>query len=475
MRSRNSNWLLAVVVIGLSISGLSAQTKVEGFARGVVIDKVVSQADTNQTYALYLPSTYTPGRKFPILYCLDPGARGSLPVALFKNAAEKYEYIIVGSNNSRNGPNQSLSDIINVLWDDTHARFSIDEQRVYAAGFSGGARVAIALGYSLKGLIAGIIACSAGYPGNIKLSTPPPFVLFGTAGTDDFNQPEVDALDAALDKLKAPHQITFFAGGHEWPPAQLATAALAWMELQAIKTGRSPKDDVRVSKLFEQAVERARTFESTGDLYSAYRFYESLVEDFAGLRDVADSEKKVVELRSAKSVRETLNYEHGLGARQQKLAGEIQTIVLGLKSNQFIEDWSKLRSIIKDLKSQSRQADDSADRRIARRSLDQLVIGSFETAVAAHAQRDFRSAAFFLEVAIEVKPDDPGLLYTLARSYAAGARKKKAIETLKRAVSAGFCNVSRLQREADLGPLRNEAGYKEIEEELRKPGCQAKP
>jgi hypothetical protein len=54
-------------------------------------------------------------------------------VARFKDAAEKYGYIVVGSNNSRNGP-QPLSEIVRDLSADTHARFSIDDQRIYLAG-----------------------------------------------------------------------------------------------------------------------------------------------------------------------------------------------------------------------------------------------------------------------------------------------------------------------------------------------------
>src|SRR6267154_512970 len=107
---------------------------------GKIIEKVSISADPSQTFALYLPSSYTPSRKWPIIYGFDPGARGLMAVEHFKDAAEKYGYIVVGSNSSRNGPNVPLKEIIINLWQDTHARFQIDEQRVYSAGLSGGAR-----------------------------------------------------------------------------------------------------------------------------------------------------------------------------------------------------------------------------------------------------------------------------------------------------------------------------------------------
>ena len=77
--------------------------------------------------------------------------------------------------------------------------FSIDDQRVYLTGFSGGARVAISVAFWLKDLVAGVIACGAGFPTDVPTSSPRSFVLFAVAGTEDFNNPEVQSV--ALTKL----------------------------------------------------------------------------------------------------------------------------------------------------------------------------------------------------------------------------------------------------------------------------------
>ena len=50
---------------------------------GQVVEKVACARDPNETYALYLPSNYVSTRKWPILYALDPGARGRIPVERF--------------------------------------------------------------------------------------------------------------------------------------------------------------------------------------------------------------------------------------------------------------------------------------------------------------------------------------------------------------------------------------------------------
>src|SRR5207342_3233467 len=79
---------------------------------------------------------------------------------------------------------------------DLGRRFSIDAERLYLTGLSGGARVAmqVALG---KNNIAGVIASSAGYPDSQPRATVP-FPVFATAGTEDFNHLELRQLDRAL-------------------------------------------------------------------------------------------------------------------------------------------------------------------------------------------------------------------------------------------------------------------------------------
>src|SRR5215213_5363508 len=48
----------------------------EELPRGRVVERVATAKDLAQTYALYLPSNYSPARRWPVLYCFDPGARG---------------------------------------------------------------------------------------------------------------------------------------------------------------------------------------------------------------------------------------------------------------------------------------------------------------------------------------------------------------------------------------------------------------
>jgi hypothetical protein len=193
---------------------------------GVVNPKVEVRDHPGQTYALYVPSAYTPDRAWPVLYCLDPGARGAVPVERFAAAAEKAGVIVAGSNNSRNGPLPPAQEAINLMVADTHARLNLDDSRIFAAGLSGGAR--LALGWAMSAHIAGVVASSAGFP-NISVPKQIGFRIFFTTGYDDFNHDEIYRASRELAGRKIPHRFAEFEGGHEWLPASLTADALAYL------------------------------------------------------------------------------------------------------------------------------------------------------------------------------------------------------------------------------------------------------
>jgi len=59
-------------------------------------------------------------------------------------------------------------------------------------------------------------------------------------------------------------------------------------------------------------------------------------------------------------------------------------------------------------------------------------------------------------------PHEPEVHYNLACSYALLGEKKKAIETLRKAVILGYRDYSHMQEDPDLESLRNDEEFKEI-------------
>src|SRR5437763_12937756 len=109
---------------------------------GQVVDDVPCVEDPAQSYALFLPKAYTPDRAWPVIFAFDPGGRGRTPVERYQAAAEQYGFIVAGSNNSRNGSGE-IGRAVNAMSVDVQDRLHIDPRRIYLAGMSGGARVAL--------------------------------------------------------------------------------------------------------------------------------------------------------------------------------------------------------------------------------------------------------------------------------------------------------------------------------------------
>src|SRR5436190_15050801 len=108
----------ALTFVMLPSTIVSSESSTQSPVKGEIIQNVVCADNREQSYALYLPSTYTPERSWPILFALDPGAHGKTPVEHFKDAAEQYGWIIVGSNQSRNGPRERTIEAVNAVWRD---------------------------------------------------------------------------------------------------------------------------------------------------------------------------------------------------------------------------------------------------------------------------------------------------------------------------------------------------------------------
>lgn len=288
---------------------------------GTLRPNVVCAADRQQSYAVYLPADYTPDRPWPIIYAFDPGARGPVPVEIFRDAAERFGYIVAGSNNSRNGPWKIVEEAARAMVADTQRRFNIDRRRCYTTGFSGGARAACVVAQAFN--FAGVIACGAGLPEG-GLSRKANFVYFGAAGIEDFNYGEVQDATRAWAGRGRPQHFTVFAGGHAWFPAQVATASVVWIELQAMRTGLRARDDAFIRAGFDQQMQAATARSEPGQ---AFLDYVAIVADFAGLIDTAEPVARAAALKKTGSVRRFLSEEKRLYRRDARWREQLEVAI----------------------------------------------------------------------------------------------------------------------------------------------------
>lgn len=75
----------------------------------------------------------------------------------------------------------------------------------------------------------------------------------------------------------------------------------------------------------------------------------------------------------------------------------------------------------------------------------------------------------WVERALFIEPDDPSLLYNVACFYAQAGEIEKALDCLEMADLASMANVSWIENDADLDPLRDEPRFKRILESIPGP------
>ena len=420
--------------------------------KGEVLAQVACTSDANQTYALYVPRSFDPAKKIPVLFCFDPGARGRVPVERFKEAAEKFGWVVAGSNNSRNGPWDANATAIKAMVGDVTRHLPIDAKRIYVAGLSGGARVACQI--ALGGLAQGVIACSAGFPAS---ETPRKvgFAFFGTAGQTDFNHRELRRVDRELQDRKAVHRVVIFDGGHEWLPPALAVDALAWLELHAMRTGLRPADPAWIE---EQWASRTAAVPAAPAV-ETWRALQAVVVDFKGLAATETLERRARELAGSREVRDTLKAKRSADAKEESLIEELLAAA-------YEGTPSMVEKTIVDLQSKAKGTD-AAARMMATRVIQAVASNCSEAAREAQRVNDHERAASLLELATRLRPERTRAYLDLARARALQGDKKATLAALERAAAAGFRDAPALEREKAFDRWRNDAAFKAVLEKLR--------
>jgi predicted esterase len=358
--------MIAMLALGAGAPRAAAQA----LERGTTLERVECADDAAQTYALYLPSGYTPERGWSVIFAFHPAARGPLMVEKYRAAAEQYGYIVAASNNSRNGPHDVSAAAAQAMITDVGRRFSIDPRRVYLAGMSGGARVATGIALA-NTLIAGVIASSAGFPDS-RPRTKVPFAVFGTAGTEDFNYMEMRLLDR---RLSSAHFLVVFHGGHTLPPDDVAFDAVEWLELQAIRSGRRSRDEGLAARILEK---RRSRIAASSDVADTVYLLRALVEDFNGLRDVSAENRRLEGLLRQSDVKKALKSERESDDAEQRLLDEIFTLEAQLGDEARDAALMTLRDRLSRLSRKAADEADTPERSQARRVLRLITAGAAE-------------------------------------------------------------------------------------------------
>jgi predicted esterase len=431
------------------------------------VEKVACPSDPTQTYTLYLPSAYRSDRTWPLLFVFDPRGRGTLAAEVFRAAAERHGWIIASSNNTMSdGAWEPNGRALAAMWPDVRRAYAVDERRIYAAGFSGGATVAWVLSRSTEGGLAGIIAAGAPDPRDGS-ADPGKVAWFGAAGRHDFNFLPARQLDARMARAGLAHRLEFFDGGHQWLPPDLAMRAVSWLELRAMKDGLRTPDPARAAEIAGEDLARARALETAGHLTDAHRLYALVAADYAGWEGAAAAEARVRELDRDPALDRARRTEERADARENdQVAAAART--LGRLMGDDVPLSGELVNALEIRRLRDAAKGTSYEAGSAARVLETIFVqvsaylpGDFEQ------KKEFTRAIAALEIATAIFPDRPFPWVNLAAMRAQAGRKKPAIAALERAAEAGFRNAALLEEEPRLASLRGMPEFVRVLEKIR--------
>ena len=427
------------------------------------IANVTCASDAAQSYAVYLPSAYTPQKRWPIIYFFDPAGRGRRPLELYKDVAETYGFILVGSNNSRNFSSDQ-GKAVNAIWQDTHARLELDEHRSYASGFSGGARVAGAMALSgPPGQIAGVIAHGAGYPSG-KAGSKDTLPYFFAVGDQDFNWPEVINIRREREEQGSPYRVRVYAGRHQWAPAAVMEEAVQYMNLKAMQAGNLRPDVAFVDHLFDKARAEATEAEARKDPIEQLNSYRCLVADFSGLRDGKESAEKLTALQQSPGLKAALKGEREQMSEQLKVEQEISQKITSIADNSAADTPAlriEVRQQMGALGDQAKHSKNETKRLIAGRAFSGIFVGAMEDGQQQLAARHFEKAEAYFDIMRQVS-DDPCTVLLLADAHAAAGNRRLAIKDLGEAVRRGLKDRAIIESDPQLQSLKSEPEFQKL-------------
>jgi len=446
--------LIGILLISCSGTHSSKNKEIPELEKGKVISSVACVKNVSHTYAIYLPKAYVADKKYPLIICFDAHGSGYKPVELLQEQAEKYSYIIVGSNVSKNGiAMQANFEHYDILLDDLLTRFNIDKQRIYTCGFSGGSRVASTIAIS-KGGISGVIGCSAGFP-TVKDGIRQKFDFFGYAGNDDMNYAEMVALDRTLENSGFRHQLVVFNGTHDWPPKEYMAESIVWTELNAMKDVKKATDRAFISEQLASFDKQLTDIQKTGKAYEEYLLTKKIINYFKGLTDTKKYEDQLLVLQKNVTVQNAIKKEQTDENKEQIL----QQQYVGKLSSENIAWW---KGEVKRLDNFIATTKDETEKHLLKRVLEYLSLVLYSNCSSAYAQASYADAEHYIELYALIDPDNAEPEFMWAQIFARKKDIDQSILHLKKSADLGFKEKVRIDNDTIFLKLTNDKRFPEI-------------
>jgi len=406
--------------------------------QGTITDNQTGAHDSTLNYCYYLPKKYNGVDKFPVVFFLDPHAKGKLPLQHYAKLADEYGYIFIASNTIKNGLSAyEASRWMKELMNETKNRFTIDEKQLFASGFSGGAKLALIYTEQMPEII-GVIACGGSIP--INKDQRPNYYYAGITGNQDFNYLETQQTATVFDQQGFDYTSINFDGGHEWPPVESFEIGLIGLKIYSIKIKRAGKNEDWLDKVWQRMNDSITHFAESKDLINENIYLSQTQRWFYGLKNIQDIKKKSIALT------QNIDFRKHLQKKQKLIQNEVKLRAEFIRAIQLRNmDWWE-REIANMNKSINQNDKDIAQ--VSQRLLNYLSMASFMLVKTDLDDARLDEALKKLKIYQLVDTDNPDV-YLMYAHYFMQLEDYEAMNlNYKKAIDLGFADIESYKKDA---------------------------
>jgi hypothetical protein len=447
------------VILLFTVVSLSSQEN--KFAKGEIIDSINVNKAFNESFALYLPQQYEPSKLSAIIFIFDPAGRGKTGLKPFLKTADTHGYLLVCSNNTKNGPPDKNFEIVNRLFNKIFTVFNIDENRIYTSGFSGGARLASTIAV-LTNKIQGVVACGAGFsPNSNQLPNASGFSYAAIVGNEDMNYLEMTKTKAWLDKLNISNELFVYNNDHRWPSQDQVLQAFDWLELEAIKKRIIAIDKFKIKNIYIRNIIQAKNNKNPNDLVSVENAYKRILFTFKDYLNLDSINTKITQFAKNKKL---------IKAKQELISNFNEEKILTDKFyKRFNSDFNrKTRIDLKWWKSELRKIKNkmvtanAAKKKMYKRLLYKIFAMAIETVSLTNKVEHIDQSVFCYNVCILIYPKNPGPYFKQIENFINKNDETTALNYLEKLIKSGYKNFNAIKDYKPFKTLKNKRKFIEL-------------
>jgi hypothetical protein len=401
--------------------------------------------DVTNSYNIYLPAALSDTGVYPVLFFFDPHADGKLPVEKYKSLAEEWEFILVGSNYTKNGMDGNLAmNGANNLVNDVKSRFNVDPARIYLSGFSGGARVAGGLALQRMD-ITGVICCSATPPESVA-----PRGYVGVAGLGDMNYLEMKKFQAKQTGASL-GELIVFDGKHEWPPVITMENAMLMISLYQPGTAQSGDFNQMSDSLTANVLKQSDSLKNISCMleYNLLASVEQAEKNFSGVAQISERKKK---LDGSSCVKNDEQKWKEVETKENDLQLELQEAILA-------RDTAWWRS---NADSYFETTKTGAEKFMRQRLRGYTSLLCYTYCNQAFSMNNVHAAEKLVKVYSIVDPSNNEWAYLQAGLFMRLNMNQDAIASMSKAVDLGFHDRARVEKDAIFAPVMNDPAFQQV-------------